>query len=113
MGDDELTAVFARQLGLVTRTQARDAGLTDRMVHQRVRSGRWVRVGGGVYRVAGVPVTWSHKALAACLVAGPGVAGRPRGGRRWRPFSRPPGLVTGHPLPRCAGRFPGPGAWGA
>jgi hypothetical protein len=74
MGDDELTAVFARQLGLVTRTQARDAGLTDRMVHQRVRSGRWVRVGGGVYRLAGVPVTWSHKALAACLVAGPGAA---------------------------------------
>ena len=31
-----------------------------------------MRVAVGVYRLAGVPVTWKQRAMAACLVAGPG-----------------------------------------
>ena len=41
------------------------------MIQSRVETGRWVRVGGGVYRLAGAPVTWHQRALAACLIAGP------------------------------------------
>ncbi len=58
--------------GLFTRQVAVDAGATDRMVDRRLAAGRWVRVGAGVYRLAGVPVTWRQRALGACLVAGPG-----------------------------------------
>lgn len=42
------------------------------MIAHRIATGRWVRVASGVYRLAGVPVTWRQRALAACLVAGPG-----------------------------------------
>lgn len=62
----------ARQLGLVTRAEAMRAGATERVIQHRLASGRWVRVGPGVYRLAGVPVTWHQRALAACLGAGPG-----------------------------------------
>lgn len=41
------------------------------MIKARLRSGRWVRVAPGVYRLAGVAVTWHQRALAACLHAGP------------------------------------------
>lgn len=51
--------------------QVAAAGGTERMVHNRLRTGRWVRVGGGVYRLAGASVTWEQRVLAACLVAGP------------------------------------------
>ena len=41
-------------------------------IRSRLEAGRWVRVGPGVYRIAGVPVTWKQRALAACMVSGPG-----------------------------------------
>ena len=46
--------------------------MTDEMIRHRINTGRWVRVAAGVYRLAGVPVTWKQRALAACLISGPG-----------------------------------------
>jgi hypothetical protein len=69
--DAAAAQVAARQHSLLTREQAQACGFTDRMIHDRVDSGRWVAVGHGVYRLAGVPVTWKQRALAACLIAGP------------------------------------------
>jgi len=66
-----MSRLAARQMGLVTRAQAEAAGATARMIQHRLATGRWVRVGPGVYRLAGVPVTWHQRALAACLGAGP------------------------------------------
>lgn len=60
------------QHGLVRREQALACGMTDRMIHGRVAAGQWVRVAAGVYRLAGVAVTWKQRAVAACLVSGPG-----------------------------------------
>ena len=71
MFDHAVAPFFARQYGLITREQAVKGGATREMVQRRVEVGRWVRVASGVYRLAGVPVTWRQKALAACLVAGP------------------------------------------
>ena len=45
--------------------------MTDSVIRRRIGSGRWVTVAVGVYRLAGVPVTWRQRALAACLVSGP------------------------------------------
>jgi len=60
-------ALAAGQHGLITLTQAVALGLSARQVEARSRSGRWTRVGRGVYRLAGVPVTWQQRMLAACL----------------------------------------------
>jgi hypothetical protein len=72
--EDAILRLAARQHGCFTRKQAQQAGLTDRMIASRVGSGRWVRVAAGVYRVAGVPVTWKQRALGACLASGAGAA---------------------------------------
>jgi len=69
--DQVLAATFARQHGLITGPQAKGGGATRHAIQTRLDTGRWVRVGGGVYRLAGVPVTWEQRALAAVLVAGP------------------------------------------
>ena len=42
------------------------------MIQHRLATGRWVLVARGVYRLAGVPVTWKQRALAACLISGAG-----------------------------------------
>ena len=61
-----------RQHGLFTRTQALAAGATPASIQHRLDTGRWLLVTRGVYRLAGVPVTWRQRALAACLASGPG-----------------------------------------
>lgn len=67
-----LLELAATQHGLLTRGQVTESGLTSRVIDGRLHSGEWVRVGKGVYRVAGAPVTWRQRLLAAVLVAGPG-----------------------------------------
>lgn len=70
--DASIAKVAARQHGLFTMDQAVRAGATESAIRHRLRVGRWQRVGPGVYRVAGVPMSWTQRALAACLVAGSG-----------------------------------------
>lgn len=72
---DELVGRHAaRHHGLVTRRRALAAGLTDRQIAGRVRSGRWERVAAGVYRIAGAPSTATQVLLTALLAAGPDAA---------------------------------------
>jgi hypothetical protein len=70
--NEVIARLAARQHGCFTRRQALQRGMTDRMIARRVDTGRWVRVAAGVYRVAGVPVTWKQRALSACMASGPG-----------------------------------------
>ena len=67
----ERVELAARHHGLVTRARARRCGLSDRQIGRRLASGRWERVGPGVYRIAGVPITDAQRAYAAVLCAGP------------------------------------------
>ena len=69
--DAAVAARAAHQHGLVTRDQARAAGVTDAGVRHRIATGRWARVGASVYRVAGTPVTWESDVLATVLAGGP------------------------------------------
>ena len=69
--DAAVARIAARQHARVLRHDALGCGMTDRMIHSRVAAGRWVLVCRGVYRIAGVPVTWKQRALAACMVSGP------------------------------------------
>ena len=64
-----LAAIAQRQLGLITHDQAMQL-ITYRMIERLLGSGRWERVHRGVYRVAGAPVTYEQRVVAASLAAG-------------------------------------------
>lgn len=70
--DAAIARIAYRQHSLILREQALGVGMTDEMIRHRINTGRWARVAAGVYRLAGVPVTWKQRALAACLISGPG-----------------------------------------
>ncbi len=68
---DRIAARFAvRQRGLLTRTQAHEAGFSDRAIQHRLKTGRWVLAHAGVYRSAGTESSWEQALLAAVLAAG-------------------------------------------
>jgi very-short-patch-repair endonuclease len=69
--DGRVEATARTQHGLVTRAQVREAGFTDEMVRQRVRSGRWWRVHPGVFAMLGADATPVFTIHAAVLAAGP------------------------------------------
>lgn len=68
--EERVLARAANQYGIVSRTQAVEAGMTERQVERRVAAGRWIVVHPSVYRVAGTPVTGRQRAYAACLSTG-------------------------------------------
>ena len=72
--DAAIARIAYRQHSLILRAQALSVGMTDEMIRHRISTGRWARVAAGVYRLAGVPVTWKQRALAACLISGAGAA---------------------------------------
>lgn len=58
-----------RQLGLVTRNQARALGLSEAQIRTLLESRTWNRTFQGIYAVTGFPRTWQQQTLAACLFA--------------------------------------------
>ncbi len=89
--DVRVAAVAGRQHGVFSASQAVEAGANSALISRRVRSGRWLRLGPGVYAVAGSPETWARAVSTAVhRVAGPtaashrtaahlhGLYGRPR-----------------------------------
>ena len=48
----------------------RSLGISAQDRLHRVRTGRWLRVHDGVYRIAGAPITWRGDLLAACRAGG-------------------------------------------
>lgn len=68
--DDLLAATAASQHGLITRAQVLAAGGSDSVIRRRTRSGRWERVGRGVFAITGVPWTWRRRLCAIVLTLG-------------------------------------------
>ena len=68
--DQRIVALAAQQHAVFTYRQAREAGLSDRMIEGRLRLGIWERVHHVVYRIAGAPTTHEQRILAACLSTG-------------------------------------------
>jgi hypothetical protein len=67
--------VLARcQHGVLSAAQAREGGLTRDAIAWRVASGRWRRLGSGVYVTHTAELTWWARAHAALLQAGDGAA---------------------------------------
>lgn len=70
---DQLIARIAeRQHGVFTFDQALSCDFTPTAVQYRVRTGKWLRVHKGVYRLAGAPRTFEQSAMARVLASGPG-----------------------------------------
>jgi very-short-patch-repair endonuclease len=66
-----LEAIAKRQEGALCRDQVLAAGATDKVIHGRLRSGRWLRTGNrGVYLLTGVPTTHRQRLWIAHLAAG-------------------------------------------
>ena len=65
--------VLARQDGVITAAQARDAGLTHRVIEGRVNSGAWRRIARGLYVAVDRPFTDEARARCAVWSTGSGV----------------------------------------
>ena len=100
MGDG-LLELAAKQHGLLSRSQAIAAGVSNDQIQRRVASGQWQRVHPRVYRVHGAPRTWFSDLQAAALWADkPGALSHGAAASLWG-FSRfedaPPELtITTH-----------------
>jgi len=65
-----LDRLAMRQHGLLTRSQAMEQGVSGKQIRLHLKSGQFVRLRRGVYRVRGAPSTWEQTLLAACLSTG-------------------------------------------
>jgi len=74
MDDRAAARIAATQHSLLTRTQAKQAGFTDRAIKVRLQTGRWLEVHASVYAIAGAARTRAQRLLAACLAVGPDAA---------------------------------------
>lgn len=68
--DQELLDVAMRQRMLISFKDVIAAGGGEHHVNARVNGGRWHRVDHGVYLLAGAPLDWEVRQLAALLGAG-------------------------------------------
>ncbi len=67
-----LDEIAARQRGVLTRTQCRQAGISDRMIYRQLNLGRWQTLVPGTYAMFSGPVPQSARYWAALLYAGEG-----------------------------------------
>lgn len=67
--EQHCSRIAARQLGVITRAQLLDGGLSARAIDYRVAAGKLLRCFPGVYRYPAAPATWQQRLLAACLWA--------------------------------------------
>jgi very-short-patch-repair endonuclease len=82
--EQELARWAQHQHGLVTRAQARAAGLSARQVAGRLERGRWQLVRRGVYAGGWVPPSWEQAVLAVVLAVGqPCAASAATAARLW------------------------------
>lgn len=80
-----LDVVARRQHGILERSQLLLHGASPGTISRWLATERLVAVFPSIYRVAGAPVTWEQRLLAAVLATGPGaVASHRSGARLWK-----------------------------
>lgn len=67
---DAVAALLADQAGVITAEQALGLGMTRGMIRGLRERGRWTDLARGVH--AHGPATWTHRAWAGLVLAGPG-----------------------------------------
>jgi len=69
--DRRVAHLASKQHGVFSRAQAKNAGLTDSAIRNRVSAGRWQCLHRGVYRIEGAPTGWLPSLAAAWMAWGP------------------------------------------
>ncbi len=83
--DAKVAAITACQYALITRRQAREAGLSRKSIQHRLDAGLWLALYPNVFCLASAPRTWRQSLLAGVLAAGEGaVAGGLAAAALWR-----------------------------
>lgn len=84
----------SRSHGVASRHDLLAAGLSERTLRRRAADGTLAVVAPGVYRAAGVPVTWHQQLLIACLTEGePALASHRSAAALWGLDGFRPGIV--------------------
>lgn len=110
------SAVFTDQLGLATRAQLLQHGLSDKQIWTAVARGRWLRPAPGLYALPNWPDVPTRRLLAACLMTG-GVASHGSAAWLWGLLAEEPAppvvsVPHEHHSPQRGRRQPGPLARG-
>jgi hypothetical protein len=64
------------QYGVITRSQARQCGMTSRQIRSRIEAGRWETLDGDTLRLGADGDSWRQKVMAATMVCAGAVAAR-------------------------------------
>ncbi|MBA2272897.1 MAG: type IV toxin-antitoxin system AbiEi family antitoxin domain-containing protein [Actinobacteria bacterium] len=67
-----LSDVATNQLGVFSRRQAKECGISDGVISHAVKAGRVERIYRGTYRMTTSPSSWQQSLIAACLSPGEG-----------------------------------------
>lgn len=106
--DLRLARLAAQRYGVFTRAEALRSGATSNMIARRFADGRWERLRRGVYRLAGVPSSWSQSLVSAVLAGGDGAGASHRSAAAvWRFPRFEPGVVEISVRPSRRMREPG------
>ncbi|HET6969054.1 MAG TPA: type IV toxin-antitoxin system AbiEi family antitoxin domain-containing protein [Ornithinibacter sp.] len=105
----DLDALIRSQHGVCSLAQAVEAGLTEDGVRWRVGSGRWVRLGRGIYRAQTGDLDWLGRAHAAVLRGRDGCALSLRAAEHLHGVvpTPPPVITVAVPVGRSVTRLPG------
>lgn len=71
MTDARVVRILLRQGGVISRRQAIAAGTSPKAIEYKLRSGEWVRVLRGVFRLAAVRLIWEMWLTASVQAGGP------------------------------------------
>lgn len=82
-------AIFHQQLGLGTRAQVLQGGISPQQIRVALARGRWERVAPGLYALANWPELPNRRLLALCLATG-GVASHTSAAWIWGLLEREP-----------------------
>ena len=72
--DKAIWRLASRQQGAFSRIQALAAGFSSTEIRLRLANGTWLRLGRGVYAIAGTVDSWERWAWVRVLEAGDGAA---------------------------------------
>jgi hypothetical protein len=81
--DRRVAALAQAQFGHFTSDQLDSLDAARRVRRHRIDAGRWERTHAGVFRLAGAPLTWESRVMAACLTVDRSVASHVTAAHLW------------------------------
>ncbi len=92
--DRRIEELARGQHGAFSRSQARRAGLSETMIDERIRHGRWIKLTSSVYAHPASPPSWERQ-LQAALLSRPGSVAAGQSAAHLHRFT---GFIPGRPV---------------